>query len=270
MVRRRDGGEPQLVLNDAAPAAVSPDGRHLSIPPRPRWESKPLDHQHRQRWIRKSIGRRHFQKHLACPRPRVSARMARRLAFWSDGRKAGSYTSELWIVPYPTGAPRRVLERIPECRRQSYELGGDNRYIVWNSAFPDRLGRSSVSGRYRERSTIHPITSGTVNELSPSVSPGGDTIAFASGSDDFDLIQCSFGWISRSNFCSRVLAAKRGRHGRRQVVSSVTSPMRAAPRRSGHGASKRVGQAPLSNAIQRTCRLAESAKNRAFRPTARK
>src|SRR5262249_44257811 len=118
------------------------------------------------------------------------------LEFSSDGTKIGvlvrrqegvSYASELWIVPYPSGTPRRVLERIPDAAEGRLSWAADNRHVVWNSAFSDRLG-SHLYIADIEQSTIQQITFGTLNESSPSVSNNGDRIAFAAGGDDFDLI----------------------------------------------------------------------------------
>jgi Tol biopolymer transport system component len=80
-----------------------------------------------------------------------------------------------------------VLERIPEAAESRLSWAPDNRHIVWDSAFPDRLG-SHLYIADTERSTIHQITSGTVNEQSPSISPDGQKIAFAAGGNDSDLI----------------------------------------------------------------------------------
>ena len=80
-----------------------------------------------------------------------------------------------------------MLERIPEAAEGRLSWAPDSRHIVWDSAFPDRLG-THLYVADTERSTIRPITTGTVDQRSPSVSPSGDRIAFAEGSDDFDLI----------------------------------------------------------------------------------
>jgi eukaryotic-like serine/threonine-protein kinase len=179
------GGEPQLVLDDVSAATVAPDGKTLAFLRGPGGRSL---------WI---TGTAKLEPHQyqTLPFPQTFG-LSSSLEFSPDGTRIGvlvrrqegaSYTSELWTLPYPTGTPRRVLERIPDAAGARLSWTPDSRYIVWDSAFPDRIGIHLYLAD-TERSTIRPITTGTVDERSPSVSPTGDRVAFASGSDDFDLI----------------------------------------------------------------------------------
>jgi hypothetical protein len=104
------------------------------------------------------------------------------------GRATGSFSSELWVIPYPSGAPRRPLARARDVTGGRISWLPDNRHIVLDSVFLDRPGRHLYLAD-TESGTIRPITAGTAEEQSPSVSPAGDRIAFVAGGNDFDLIR---------------------------------------------------------------------------------
>jgi hypothetical protein len=116
------GGEPRLVMNDAAAAALSPDGRTLAF-------------------LRGPGGRRTLQiagmddlkprPYRTPPFPETFG-LSWSVEFSPDGanlavlvrrQEGASYTSELWVLPYPTGAPRRVLDRIPDVERHASAVG---------------------------------------------------------------------------------------------------------------------------------------------------
>ena len=183
------GGEPQVVLTDVAAAAVAPDGKTLAFlrgpgGSRSLWTSSlatPDPQQYRTPPFPETFGLS-YSVEFSRDGTRIGVLVRRR-----EGAEGASYTSELWIIPYPTGTPRRVLERIPEAAESRLTWAPDNRHIVWDSVFPDRVGRHLYVAD-TERATIRQITSGTVNEQSPSLSPDGKTIAFAAGSDDVNLI----------------------------------------------------------------------------------
>ena len=181
------GGEPQLVMKDAGAATVAPDGKTLAF----------LRGQggRRSLWIASMLAG-DPEQYRTPPFPETFTR-SDSVEFSRDGTKIGvlverqegpSFSSELWIVPYPTGTPRRVLERARDLSGGRISWLPDNRHIVLDSVFVDRPG-SHLYLVDTQSGAIHPITSGTVEEQSPSVSFAGDRIAFATGGNDFDLVR---------------------------------------------------------------------------------
>ena len=181
------GGEPQLIMKDAGAATVAPDGKTLAF-------------------LRGVGGRRSLwtaaipggepRPYQTSPFPQMFTR-SNSVEFSPDGgqiavlveRQDGpSLSSELWVIPYPSGRPRRVLTRARDNSGGRISWLSDNRHIVMDGVFLDRPGihlylADTESGR------IVPITSGTAEEGDPSVSPKGDTIAFVAGGSDFDLVR---------------------------------------------------------------------------------
>jgi len=180
------GGDPQPVLENAAAATISPDGKTIAFLRGPGGN--------RSLWIT-ATGRPDPQQYRTPPFPQTFG-LSNSVEFSRDGSKlavlvrrqeGASYASELWILPYPTGTPRRVLDRIPDAAFGHLSWLPDGRRLIWDSAFPDRIG-VHLYLLDTERATVQPVTSGTLDQRSPSVSPDGERIAFAEGSEDFDLI----------------------------------------------------------------------------------
>jgi Tol biopolymer transport system component len=111
-----------------------------------------------------------------------------KIAVLVERQEGPSFNSELWVIPYPSGTPRRVLAHARDVTGGRISWLPDNRHIVLDSVFLDRTG-SHLYLADTQSGTIRPITSGTEAEQSPSVSPAGDRIAFAAGGNDFDLVR---------------------------------------------------------------------------------
>jgi Tol biopolymer transport system component len=187
------GGEPELLIESVAAAAISSEkalafvrggGGNMSL------------------WIASPSGRQP-QRYRQAPFPEVFARCWT-IDFTRDGSKlavlmeraaATGFTTELWIVPFPSGAPTRVLDSQP------FGVGSftlphriswmpDNRHLVWDSTAPGAPGNHLYIVDTADR-TIRPITFGSGNEWTPSVSPDGDRVAFSVGGHDFDLVETS-------------------------------------------------------------------------------
>jgi Tol biopolymer transport system component len=187
------GGEPESVIKDVQAAAISSGksfafirggGGNMSL------------------WLRASAGSE-LLRYQQAPFPSIIARCwtidfsrdGSELAVLMERATATGFTTELWIVPFPSGPPRRVIDSQP------FDAGGptlphriswlpDNRHLVWDSALPGVPGNHLYLVDTKGR-TIKPITFGTGDEWAPSVSPDGDRIAFSVGKNDFDVIEVS-------------------------------------------------------------------------------
>jgi serine/threonine protein kinase len=104
------------------------------------------------------------------------------------------FSTELWIVPFPAGSPRRVSEALPFSSdavpppNPRISWLPDNRHLVVDDAIAEHPGHL-LALIDTARGRVSPITSGTSEEWAPSVSPDGEKIAFAAGRHDFDVIQ---------------------------------------------------------------------------------
>jgi Tol biopolymer transport system component len=182
------GGEPQLVLEDARIAAMSPDGQTLAFLRGPGGNSSlwftPTGH----------FAPAHYR---TAPFPETFT-WSLGLAFSPDGRNVAvlvepreraAFETELWVVPAMSGEPRRVFDRVPygfDYARVSW--AADNRHVVLGGAVSGR-GHMLLYLVDTARASIHPLTSGVTDLVSPSVSPDGNRIAFAAGTEAADLMQ---------------------------------------------------------------------------------
>jgi serine/threonine protein kinase len=185
------GGEPQLVLEDVAFATISPDGRTLAFlrgasPSRSLWLT-PIDRLNPQRYATAP-----FPATFTFSRSLEFSRDGAHVAVLIEPRQGAAAANELWIVPYPSGTPRRVPGTAPYF---SGDAGGriswiDNRHIAIDGQPPDGQG-SHLSVIDIDSGTVWPVTSGSNEEWSPSAAPDGGRVAFVSGNEDSDLIQIS-------------------------------------------------------------------------------
>lgn len=181
------GGAPNRVLEDVARSALSPDGKTLvlmrGVP-----GSSSL-------WITSSAAAKP-EPYRRPPFPEVFGSSAS-LTFSPDGgklavvvaRRAGSGANELWILPHPSGSPRRVLASVragATILRVAWMR--DSRNIVFSAEFPGISGVHLYLGDL-QADTFRSLTSSTTGEDFPAVSPDGSRIAFASDSTDFDLLE---------------------------------------------------------------------------------
>jgi Tol biopolymer transport system component len=181
------GGAPNRVLEDAAPSALSPDGKTFVLM-RGVVGNFSL-------WITSGAAAKP-EPYRRPPFPEAFGGSAS-LAFSPDGgklavvvaRKAGTGANEVWILPHPSGSPRRVLASVPSgaaILRAAWMP--DSRNIVFSAEFPGISGVHLYLSDI-QADTFRSLTSSTTGEDFPSVSPDGSRIAFASVSTDFDLVE---------------------------------------------------------------------------------
>ncbi|MGH9661661.1 MAG: TolB family protein, partial [Bryobacteraceae bacterium] len=166
-------------------AALSPDGSTLAIvppltagslllasppsaPPKPYQAAPfPLDH---------SVARVYIQ-------------------FSPDSRKLGvtlaggpATTGEFWVLPMPSGTPRRLNFLSTTVDLQPFSWMPGSRHVVVG-ARESATGNSHLHVADTESGRVQPLTASGGYETFPSVSPDGSRIVYSSHQDDFDLVE---------------------------------------------------------------------------------
>jgi Tol biopolymer transport system component len=187
------GGAPAPVRENVSAAAISPDGKILAVFREEQggqfykslWLASPADadpvrYQHppfdTQRFANVAL---HFSPD------------GLKLGIWAQGTHEPGLEKldNFWIVPFPSGEPHSVatLSKLPPSW-PAFDWLPDNRHLIVAAQQPQTLGTHlwwmDTGGDSAQR-----ITSTTLNENSPAISPRGETIAFASEDDDYDVIE---------------------------------------------------------------------------------
>ena len=178
------GGHSDVVQDDVDEAALSPQGT-LAFLRADSSGKKPLS-----LWTATPPQSAAVKSALA---PLASGTYAEgHLAFSRDGLKLGVWLarwggrSEFWLMPLPTGAPRKAFE-LPQ-GAWSFTWMPDNRTVVFGGLVPGMPGTDlqfadTASGAIRRATFL------TGDALEPTVSPRGDETAFTLSQNDFDLVQ---------------------------------------------------------------------------------
>ena len=207
------GGAPQLVVPNIStmqdPASISPDGKTLAF-------FRPEGSLHALYLLSLAGGDPEAYKRPPFP---PSFRFCDGVRFSPDGTKllasvipaigVDSHV-ELWTIPYPNGTPRRVplkLQVRTGFRRLSINWTNDNRHCLLSTELTPGTG-SHIYLVDTDSGEIQPITAGTGEENEPAVSPDGARIAFASGGDEYDLVEISLD----GSKASPLLATSRQEH----------------------------------------------------------
>ena len=180
------GGTPEKVLDNVAQAAIAPDGRTLA--------ALRADGSTYSIWTGSIPG-------YKLKRVDKGAFATMRVLPWSylrfspDGKKLAAWlslaegSSQFWLMPTNDGEPKRAfakLENLPQAREFSWSPSGQ--YIV----YAERSGLSQGSHLWRadlSHDRITPVTNGAGSELSPSISPSGNELAFSSTQMDYDVVR---------------------------------------------------------------------------------
>jgi serine/threonine protein kinase/Tol biopolymer transport system component len=212
LARQRDGiwsigaagGTPEVVVENANRAAISPDGRTLAflrdeqradmIGTAALWLSTPDG---TAPWSAEAVERA-ARRH---DRVGTNRFIEGALAFSPDGKSLGLCAVpgtrddrmwQFWIVPLTGAEPHRQLQWWSDAgpRISSFTWFPDSRHIA--------LGLTSLStpGSHiwiadLETDRAWPLTRGADSELYPSASPAGDALVFTRGEPDYDLVQIS-------------------------------------------------------------------------------
>ncbi|MBI3696915.1 MAG: PD40 domain-containing protein [Acidobacteria bacterium] len=210
------GGPPQLVLKGVSSwgesATVSPDGKTLAF--------FRHDGQRMGLWFHSTqAGGSNEYKKMPFP---DYFRFGQAVRFSLDGSKLVVGLVErigieagydIWLVPFPTGVPRRVPASLPRhARVLRFSWMRDNKHVV----FASELGGGGSSTGYdshlyildTETGALRNLTGGIGGEQDPSVSPDGRSIAFVAGGTDWDLVE---GSLDRAG-TSTLLATSRREH----------------------------------------------------------
>ncbi len=99
---------------------------------------------------------------------------------------------EAWLLPFPAGSspPRRVLQKALTLETSAFSWMPDSRHLV--SAFSaDQDAPSHLWMVDIQSDSIAPLTTGTDDELSPSVSPDGRSLIYKRGVGSLDVVSVS-------------------------------------------------------------------------------
>jgi Tol biopolymer transport system component len=179
------GGQPELVVEGAARAAISPDGQRLAVLRDESisdvrltlWFSSPPGAEPK-RYTRPPFDKENFGSLM-----RFSPDGSR-LLIWSDyGILKG-----FWMIQLPESDPRRVLPSLqgPRAGLEFTWLPDSRHVVVVRNDGPTSGTHLWLADVVTDTSRPLTITNG--NEGSPAVSPDGSRIAFTSEATDFDLV----------------------------------------------------------------------------------
>lgn len=167
------GGTARRVLENAEAASLHPDGKTLAFT----WGGKV--------WITSLNG---GQPKEFWPGPISRFQQLNVPRFAPDGSALAAFANGLWILPYPTGKPRKLPTTNPQFRGAAW-FPDSRTLLVAEAGTFEEGALIRVGVRDGRRRTIY---SGPSNLWLPSVSPDGRRIAFSSGSAEWDVVEVGF------------------------------------------------------------------------------
>jgi len=193
------GGTPQVVLRNAAAAALSPDGQTLAL----LREDAHQGNFSLSLWISSPPGsdpKRYPSESLAARRFGQGF-----LRFSPDGKKLGLFVAstsgdtrgeegysspELWVLPQPSGPPRQVLQSLASMPDPGpFSWLPDGRRIVFAAEFLGRTPGKHLWTADTDSGQVTPITASSGSEEYPALSPDGRQIAFTASEEHYDLVE---------------------------------------------------------------------------------
>ena len=193
------GGTPQVLLRNAAAAALSPDAQTLAL----LREDAHQGNFSLSLWISSPPGSE--------PTPYPDEALAKRrfgkgfLRFSRDGKKLGLFVAstsgdasgeegysspELWILPQPSGVARQVLPSLTVMPDPApFSWMPDGRRIVFGAEFLGQTPGKHLWIADTEAGRITPLTASSGSEEYPALSPDGRQIAFTDSEEHYDLVE---------------------------------------------------------------------------------
>ena len=182
------GGQAKRIMEGLRNAAISPDGKTLAM-----WRATESGGGVRSSvWISSPPGaapRRYepapFEVPLGFP--------DNCLRFSPDGNSilliASGVTPQVWMLPFPErrGAPRRLFAGMEFSSAPHASWMPDSRHAV--ISFATGGGQPALWLADLRREKLRKLTASTAAEMDPSLSPGGERLAFTSVTEDYDLTE---------------------------------------------------------------------------------
>jgi eukaryotic-like serine/threonine-protein kinase len=197
------GGLPKLVRKGVDAASVGPAGVLAFLRPEPDegvslWISPHIDsgdayRYHQDTWKQRSFSRGY-------------------VGFSPDGKSIGLWlatwdgASEFWILPYPSGSPRRAFTFEDGVYPFKWMPGG--RRILFAGVFPGTIG-SDIHIADLGSGRFVPLTKTTQDAMNPAISPDSKKIAFTVAEHDFDLMRFSSTDLKTTPQLTPLLASSR-------------------------------------------------------------
>ena len=179
------GGSPEVVFDDVARAAISRDGKRFALLRNELWFADGS-----------TMPKRYDAGAFHNKRLSASSQLAfapnGQLGLWTSDDDG---TSRFWVIPAMDQPPHEYLENLPHSTLpRMFTWMPDSAHILYSDG---HLWMAHVS-----TGSLHKITADTANELTPSVSTDGKSVAFASTALNYSIKQ-----ISLDNSAASTIAA---------------------------------------------------------------
>ncbi|MBI2687526.1 MAG: protein kinase [Acidobacteria bacterium] len=169
------GGLPRKILDDAGFGApqFTPDGNSLLM-------VHPVPDKPAELWISSPVG----SEPKPVPGMKLPPRVDTLEPFSPDGKKLAihTFTQEIWIAPYPSGAARRV----ETARGAAFSWFPDSRHAVISA---EREGFQAIYLIDTESNAERLLLRGSTQLAAASLSPDGERLVYSTGLADWDAVE---------------------------------------------------------------------------------